>query len=373
MNTLSNLNYRDRIKRLKERMNLDNIDVAVITRSGDVLYLTGFEGGTLVVPISDEPILIVPRLEYYRALELTKVEVLAYSDVKSPTVEDEKVLFKKFDEVLKDIISEYLKRGALALSKTISKRLYDVLTGSLTSERVKDIDGYLSEMRAIKSEIELDMIRKAASICEEALSKTIPMLEEGVQDHDILAEITYAIRKRGGQLAFEPIIAFGEYSAYPHAHPTRGRRLKIGDLVVIDIGARYNYYCSDETRTLLYRSMNREKRRLIEAVLRSHDEALDLVEDGVRVAEVDRKAREVLKKEGLLKFFNHSLGHGVGLEVHEYPRISMADENTVLKENMVITIEPGVYIKGVGGVRIEDLILVKKRGFEYITKMDRIL
>ncbi|RLE62965.1 MAG: hypothetical protein DRJ49_03920 [Thermoprotei archaeon] len=370
---MSSPDYTARIDKLKARLLSEGVDVALITKSSDVLYLTGFEGGMLIIPVSDEPLLVVPRLEYYRALELTRIEVVAFSDVKSPIAEDERVMFKKPSELLKEIISKYLKKGALALSEAISRRLYHELTKSLPNGRVKEVDRYLTNMRAIKDSYELEMIRRAVSIGEEAISKAIPMLDEGISDNEILAEIVYSIRKRGGQLAFEPIVAFGDYSAYPHAYPTRGRKLKTGELVIIDVGARYNYYCSDETRTILYHSMNTKKKRLMEAVLTAHDEALDLVEDGVAVAEVDRRAREVLKKEGLLKFFNHSLGHGVGIDVHEHPRISMADRHTILRENMVITIEPGVYIRGIGGVRIEDLILVRKGGFEYLTKMDRIL
>jgi len=176
-------------------------------------------------------------------------------------------------------------------------------------------------------------------------------------------------RKSGAdQLAFEPIVASGENSALPHARPT-ARKIRRGDFIVIDFGVKYKGYCSDETCTFVFQELTDEQRDAYQLVKKAHDQAIAVVKAGAAAAAIDRCTRDIFG-EKYEKYFSHGTGHGVGLEVHETPRLA-PDSKDILEAQMVITIEPGLYIPGHWGIRIEDTILVKKNSCEKLTKMDK--
>lgn len=228
------------------------------------------------------------------------------------------------------------------------------------------VSGIAEELRAVKSPAEVTLIRQSARTCCAALNRAIRRIRPGMTEAALAAEIDHQMRRLGAEgPAFETIVAGGPNAALPHARPG-SRTLRNNELLLIDMGARQDGYASDMTRVLSLGEAPAKARQLHGAVLEAQLAALDAVRDGVAASTVDRRAREVLRGHGLDKAFTHSTGHGLGLEIHEAPRIGQrAGER--LRSGMVITVEPGVYMEGFGGVRIEDTVLVTKEGYEILT------
>ncbi len=221
-------------------------------------------------------------------------------------------------------------------------------------------------LRAVKDEEEIQTIRRACAITSKVYEEVLPRVRPGVKELDVAAEIEYRMKREGAEApAFETIVASGSRTALPHARPS-SKLLENGDLVILDLGAILCGYASDLTRTLYLGRPERRIRRLFQAVQAAQLKAIQGAEPGVEARRVDMCARRVLAERHLDKFFTHSTGHGVGIEIHEDPRIAKL-ERTKLRAGHVITVEPGVYLEGVGGVRIEDTLLVTPRGQEILT------
>jgi Xaa-Pro aminopeptidase len=213
-------------------------------------------------------------------------------------------------------------------------------------------------------------MRKAAAVGVEVLSRAIKLLKPGVREIEIAAEIEYQMRRRGASgPAFQSIVAFGARSAHPHARPTE-QRLRRNELVVLDLGVILGHYCSDITRTVFVGRAPARIRRWYRAVQEAQAAAVAAARTGIRCEDVDAAARGVLARYQLDHYFVHSTGHGLGLEVHEEPRVARG-QKTVLVPGNVITIEPGVYVPGVGGIRIEDDVAVHADGPEVLTRVPR--
>ncbi len=228
------------------------------------------------------------------------------------------------------------------------------------------VGGVIETMRAVKSPDEIALIRASVLVNSEAFSKTLRRVKANVRELDIAAELDFQMRMGGAEnTAFETIVASGARSALPHARPT-DKKVQMGEFLLIDMGALRQGYCSDMTRMAFMGAPPKRAKDLYNAVLEAQLAAIAVVKEGVPVAKVDAAARNVLKKHGLEKAFVHSTGHGLGLEIHEGPRIAkkVADK---LEAGMVITVEPGAYIEGFGGVRIEDTVLVTETGCEILT------
>jgi len=232
--------------------------------------------------------------------------------------------------------------------------------------------GYVERLRRRKEAQEIAQMRKAAILAGQVLEDALKMLKPGVRELEIAAEIEYQMRMRGASgPAFETIVAFGERSAYPHARAT-AKRLRKNELVVLDLGAILAHYCSDITRTVVVGRAPARIRRWHRAVQEAQSAAIDTVHVGVPCGEVDAAARRVLAGYRLDRYFVHSTGHGLGLEVHEDPRVAKAQKQT-LEPGNVITIEPGVYVPDVGGIRIEDDVAVHAERTEVLTRVPRDL
>ena len=198
----------------------------------------------------------------------------------------------------------------------------------------------------------------------------LPQIKPGISEIILAAEIEYEIKKRGGSgPSFDTIVASGPRSAWAHARPT-SKLLRKNELVVLDQGAILRGYCSDLTRTVFLGRAPVKVRRLYNAVLEAQGAAREAIRPGVKAGEVDAAARQTLKRLRLAQYFTHGTGHGLGIEVHEMPRLGRGEE-TVLEEGMVVTIEPGVYIEGLGGIRIEDDVVVTSKGAEDLTSAPR--
>jgi Xaa-Pro aminopeptidase len=234
------------------------------------------------------------------------------------------------------------------------------------------IVGWIEALRMVKSAAEIDRIRHSVATNSRAFEQVVARVKPGMKESDLAAELEYRMRRLGAaKPAFETIVAGGIRSAWPHAQPTEAR-LQTGGLVVVDMGAMQDGYASDMTRMLYLGVPNAKVKRTYRAVLEAQLAAIDAVRPGATTARVDRAARKVLQGYGLDRAFIHSTGHGLGLEIHEPPRIGKRDK-TRLQAGMAITIEPGVYLEGFGGVRIEDTVVVTQRGCEILTPTNKDL
>ncbi len=244
---------------------------------------------------------------------------------------------------------------------------YQILKDELPmGASLKPVAAAIEALRAIKSPEEIAKIRRSVVLNSRAFEATAKSVKAGVSEAEVAAELEYQMRRRGAQHpAFETIVASGERTALPHAQPT-GRKLANNELLLIDMGASLDGYASDMTRMLFLGRPGTQVRSMYRAVLEAQLAAIDSVREGVTAQNVDRAARRVLKEHGLDKAFVHSTGHGLGLEIHESPRIGKKDD-TPLKAGMAITIEPGVYLEGTGGIRIEDTVVVTENGCEVLT------
>ncbi|BCR04689.1 integrase [Desulfuromonas versatilis] len=228
----------------------------------------------------------------------------------------------------------------------------------------------LKTLRSIKTIDEIEAMEKAAGICADALAEVLPLIRPGAIERDIALALEFAIKQRGAEeKSFDFIVASGERGALPHGIASE-RALQAGDLVTIDFGARLNGYHSDETVTLALGDVRPELRRIFDTVLEAHDRALALIKPGVALREVDAAARQYIADSGYGEYFGHGLGHGVGLEVHESPVVSPRAD-TVAEEGMVFTVEPGIYVPGLGGVRIEDMVAVTSSGARRLTRIPK--
>jgi len=224
----------------------------------------------------------------------------------------------------------------------------------------------VAEMRKVKSDLEIELIRASARLAVKGMQRAAELIEEGRTELEIAAEAEYVMRKNGSEgVPFATIVASGKNSSLPHATASK-KRLRRGELIIVDLGAVYKGYASDMTRTFAIKPTPKQL-KLIEIVKQSQNAALQMVREGARAAEIDKTARGVIGESGLESFYLHNTGHGVGLDIHEPPYLSPKSKD-LLREGMVITVEPGVYVPRVGGARWEDLIVVKSEGYLTLTK-----
>ena len=243
---------------------------------------------------------------------------------------------------------------------------------ALADFTLKPASEIIAEKRMIKTEAEIAKITEAQHIAERALSKVVTLLKPGVTEREISAELTFEMLMQGADaLAFDNIVSFGENSANPHHHPS-DKKLDKNELILIDFGARVKGYCSDMTRTFTLGTPHDELKAIHGIVLEAQAYALKHIKAGMTGKEADSLAREYIRANGYVKEFGHSLGHGVGVEIHESPNLSTLSD-TVLLPGMVVTVEPGIYIDGLGGVRIEDMVVVREDGITNLTNFNKNL
>jgi Xaa-Pro aminopeptidase len=356
-----NVDYAKRRRKVQRELERRKLACLVVTHPANWFYLTGFTGesGALVVSGEGATLLTDGRFT-----------VQARQETQGLHIELQKgALFTALGELLK---RKGWKRAGYDPGQLTVAQLEAVKKAAGSKWKGTDASGVVSDLRMQKDAQELAAMRKAAILAGEALESVLPMLKPGIRESEIAAEIEYQMRKGGASGAsFETIVASGPRGALPHARPT-GKKLRKNELVVLDLGAILAHYCSDMTRTVFLGRASRKVRAWYGAVLEAQQAAIAKVQDGVTCGEVDAAAREVLKKHHLEAFFVHSTGHGLGLEVHEEPRIARGQE-TRLQAGNVITIEPGVYMEGAGGIRIEDDVVVHAGRSEVLTRVKRDL
>lgn len=244
----------------------------------------------------------------------------------------------------------------------------------LWSEKVKvnwvPTLGIIENLRIIKTEEEIKKINNAALLTDKAFAFIRSKVKYGVSEKYLAFELEFFIKKNGGELAFPPIVAFNFHSALPHHQPSN-LKLKNNSLILIDLGAKVEGYCADMTRVLFYGVPDNRQTKIYETVLSAQKLALSQLKLGLPTSQSDQTARDVIKREGFPEY-PHGLGHGVGLDIHEAPRLRL-DSQEILLENMVVTVEPGIYLEGFCGIRIEDLVLLKKSGLDILSKSPKFI
>jgi Xaa-Pro aminopeptidase len=242
--------------------------------------------------------------------------------------------------------------------------------GDARRVRWKGVEGIVEGFRAVKDAAELDALRASAKLGSRLFEEVLPLVRPGIRELELAAAMEYRMKLAGAEgPAFETIVAFGERSALPHARPTE-RRLGKNELVLLDWGAILRGYCSDLSRTVFVGRAPAEVRRRYRAVLEAQQAALGCIRPGSTGQQVDAQARGLLRGARLARYFTHSTGHGLGLEIHEEPRLARGQNQQLVAGN-VVTVEPGIYLEGVGGIRIEDDVLVTTRGPEVLTSAPR--
>lgn len=277
---------------------------------------------------------------------------------------------KAFQGNLQDLLKPY-KQVAIPLSRTLYpewKKLSD-----MGLELIDSTPAFVEAM-SIKQQYEIDSIKKACEITDKAFLALLPKIKEGMSENELAAELEYLMRLYGASgTSFATIAAFGENSSVPH-HETGNRKLKFGDIILLDFGCKVNGYCSDCTRTFLFGDDKKhgDFKKTYGHVLAAHMLAKEKITDGTTGREADAFARDYLKKFGLDEYFTHSLGHGIGINIHEFPRLSVKSED-ILKNGMVFSDEPGVYFEGEYGIRIEDSITLQNGKVVSLTNSDKNL
>lgn len=342
----------------KKVLQLTNCDAIYTSCEFLLRYLTGFEAEDGCVIVDKTGATLYTDSRYMEAAET----LFQGSDVSVAT-------YKK-DEVLKRLAT-YQKVG-ISFNQTAH---VEYVTLEDAGVKTENVDAQLSQAMGVKNEWELENIQKACDIAEEAFLALLPEIKEGMTETEVAAMLEYNMRKRGAQgLAFSTIVAFGAHAAVPH-HETGETKLQFGDEILIDFGCRVNGYCSDITRTFLFGDdgNHEEFKKAYEAVLFAHELVKSTAKSGMTGKEVDAIARNALKEKGYGELFTHSLGHGIGLNVHEFPGVSPRSE-TVLQDGMVFSDEPGVYVQGEYGIRIEDTVTLKDGKIKsFMSKTDRKL
>ena len=333
----------------------DNLDAVIISNPADIMFLTGFYCTDALCVKTNELYLITDK-------RYTDEAQRAFSG-------------KIIDE------GSYIKNAAELILNSGGKNV-GIQGGFLTAQDyiflqskgfvITDIANAMQQIRCHKNDEQITCILKAQSITEKAFEAILPRVKAGISEKELRAQLEYYMFAFGADaVAFDSIVASGENGACPHATPSE-RKLKQGDFITFDFGAKIGGYCSDMTRTVALGKVSDEQKTVYQTVLSAHEEAAKMLAPGVKCADVDAKARQKLKKYDLDKFFTHSLGHGVGLEIHELPRLSQG-ANDVLAVGDVVTIEPGVYISGKMGVRIENMYVITASGSVSLTKTDKKL
>lgn len=353
-----------RLEAVKTLLQERKLDAVLAARPANIRYLSGFVGSESYLYISKERCVILTDSRYTlqaeeeaKSFEVQTVGRNAgYGVLLGRLLQEDGVRTLGFEE------DAFLYGTAAALQKE---------TG-LPAEQWVPLNGGLSSLRAVKSEEEIRKLEQAERIGDEAFSFILNELKPGVTELQIAARLEYFMKSHGAEgTSFDTIVASGLHSAMPHAVP-KEKLLEKGDFVTMDFGCRYQGYCSDMTRTVVIGKASERQKEIYQLVLEAQQAVLCSLRPGMTGREGDRLARDVIEKAGYGQYFGHGLGHSVGLEIHEKPALSMHDE-TVLCPGMIETVEPGIYIPGFGGVRIEDMVVLTKTGIRNLTSSPKEL
>jgi Xaa-Pro aminopeptidase len=350
----------ERLRTIRGLLEEDDADAVLITHMPDVRWACGFTGssGLLIVSRTSAHFVTDGRYAEQSAREVKDASLVVASSDLLATVANE------------NLLGGYERLAFQADDLTVRKM--ERLRGASDGAVLVPKESLLDQRRAVKSADEVASIRKAQAITEAVFEDVLDQVGPGMTERELAAEIVYAHLRRGAErMSFDPIVAFGPNTALPHARPS-DRVLGSRDVVLLDFGCVVDGYASDMTRTIAIGDVDDDFREVYDLVARAQDSALKACRAGMAAADLDGAARGVIEEAGFGEYFSHSLGHGVGLETHEWPRVSRTSSD-VITDGCVVTIEPGVYLPGRFGVRIEDMVVARPDGSENLTSTTRQL
>lgn len=349
-----------KIEKITKQLQHEQADAAWITTPLNVFYFTGYRSEpherlfALLITANGDQTLYCPKMEVEEVKNSPfEGKIIGYLDTENPFEIDP----SSFNKLL--IESEHL---------TVKRQRE--LTQNFGVQHYGDIDQTIKELRNIKNESEIENIREAAKLADKCIEIGTEFLKVGVTEREVVNHIENEIKKFGvSEMSFDTMVLFGDHAASPHGTPGE-RKLVKDEYVLFDLGVIYNHYCSDMTRTVKFGTPSEEAQTIYNIVLEAETNAIEAIKAGVSLQDIDKIARDIISDAGYGDYFPHRLGHGLGLEEHEYQDVSSTNSN-LLEAGMVITIEPGIYVPNVAGVRIEDDILVTENGYEILTNYDK--
>ncbi len=371
-----------KIRKVQEKIAQATVDAALISSITNITYLSDFANFS---PDEREAFLLITHDNQYVITDPR------YSEEVKKHHNNFTLLEISTKIPLKKLLTTFCKKkGIRKVGFEVDNLTVDEYKKiSKIFQKLKPLD--LSNIRAIKTNKELQNIEKACQLGDETFAHSIAILKEGITEKEVSFTIEFFIKKQGADISFKPIVAFGKNSSVPH-HQTSNQQLKTNDIILLDFGVKIRNYCSDMTRIVFFGKATNEKKRMYQTVLTAQQKAFDYISSchsqrreesreilrhtpqddiGIKASEVDKMARDYITSQGY-PIIPHSLGHGIGIAVHESPSLSPKSKD-VLQAGMIFSIEPGIYIPGVGGIRIEDLVILEQNGPRILTKSPRNL
>jgi Xaa-Pro aminopeptidase len=343
-----------RLKRLREKLKLKDVEAVLINKRENYFYLSGFTGTSAYLLVSMEDAYLVTDFRYAQQAHIQAPEY--------KIIEYKGNIIEALNEIIKKLS---IKRLGFE-ENYLTYQIFNEYKDSLLVSDFLPFGKIMDELRFVKDESELKIIKKAVKIADEAFSHVTKLIKPGIREIEVAAEIEYHMKKLGASgPSFDTIVASGKRSALPHGVATE-KVIEMGDIITLDYGCIYKNYCSDMTRTVFLGEPNKDLIKIYEIVLKAQLEASSSAFRGMKGKDIDKIARSIISENGYGPNFGHSLGHGVGIEIHEEPRLSVKGE-VVMENRMVVTVEPGIYVEGLGGVRIEDIIVINDQKPEVLT------
>lgn len=347
----------ERIATLIEYLRKNNLEFegAIILSPENRLYLTGFQSSEGCLFVSNQYSCLMVDFRYYEA---------AKSQVKDIDV----VLVNGFEKELNKQILRLNLKSVCVEKEKLTVAEYEKLQNSLhiVFEAKSNLSAVINTMRTVKTKREIENIKKAQAITDLAYRLTLPKIKAGMTEIELVCELEYNLRKLGSErTAFDTICVSGQNTSLPHGTPTK-KKIENGDLITLDFGAVVNGYCSDMTRTVALGEVSKKEQLIYETVKEAQRLAIESIKSGAFCDEIDAVARNYIESNGYSGCFGHGLGHSVGINIHEKPSLNPSDKTRLLT-NMVVTVEPGIYLPGKCGVRIENMVLVNDMSCEVIT------
>jgi Xaa-Pro aminopeptidase len=350
----------DNYKRVQEVMQKLSLEAVLISNGNNMRYVSGFAGeGYIYISGSRHAVVTDFRYTVQAEIEAEGYEIITIGNA-------------GFEAALNELMqADGISRLGFE-AEDMMFATYNRLKDKLKVEELVPIGNEITAMRRIKSPRELERIKKAEAIGDLVFTEILDYIKPGMTELEIAARVEYLLKLKGASgCSFPAIIASGVNSSMPHAVPS-SKKVEVGDFLTMDFGCVYEGYCSDMTRTIVIGKASQKQKEVYDTVLRAQLAALDFIKAGVKGKEVDKIARDIIYSAGYEGCFGHGLGHSVGLNIHENPRLSMLEEG-MIEAGMTETVEPGIYIKGFGGVRIEDLVVVTENGHENFTFSEKKL
>ena len=348
---ISNLELQNRVQKIQQKMAELNTDIIFVYGEANRFYLTNFNCSNAIIVIDT------------KALPRFYTDARYLESAKSFIANFEVLDIKNFESDAEKLNASNI--SAISVENTISAHTYLSLKSKIKFEIKLDADKIFNEIRTIKSKTEIEIIRDAVLLADQIFDHELQNFKFDITENQLHKNIEIAALKAADGTSFNTIVCFGENTAYPHYTP-QNFKLKNNMPICIDMGVKIQHYCSDMTRTFFYGEPHQKLIEFYEIVSNTVCACKEFIKPGITCQELDALSRKIIGDAGYAELFAHGLGHGVGLNIHEFPLLSR-DKDCVLKEGMVFTLEPGIYMPGIGGVRIEDIVAVTETGCQVLT------